>query len=254
MLNTRNLTDQAVKLRHSNLSIPSEGVWLDGVLSHAPDVRGLAVIVMPHAQVGDHRSDTAVAAQLQRAGYATLVVGLVTRQEDARDPDARYNVPQMARRLLGVADWVGHQPMLAPLSIGLIASSTSSAAAVRAAWKSPGRFDAIVCRAGRPDLAGATPLRSLTTPIRIVIGSDDESVKIVTRAFDLIGAARDWQVVAGASDLFVERGALERFATLAADWLALNLPPPHVETSEAACEDTVSANTANTAALTPGDR
>jgi dienelactone hydrolase len=227
------LDQEAVKLRHSDLSIPSEGVWLDGALSHAPDVRGLAVILMANAHTANNVCETAIAGSLQQSGYATLVVSLVTRQEDARDPDARYNVPQMARRLLGVADWVGHQPALAPLAMGLIASSTTSGAAIRAAWKAPGRFDAIVCRAGRPDLAGATPLRSLTTPIRIVVGSDDAGAAIVTQAFELIGAERDWQVVAGAGELFVEPDTLERFARLAADWFALKLAPPRPELAPA---------------------
>lgn len=215
-----------MKLRYSDLSIPSEGVWLDGTLSHAPDVRGLAVILMANAYAASNACETAIAGWLQQSGYATLVLSLVTHQEDAKDPDARYNVPQMARRLLGVADWVGHQPALAPLSMGLIASSTTSAAAIRAAWKAPGRFDAIVCRAGRPDLAGATPLRSLTTPIRIVVGSDDAGAAIVTQAFELIGAERDWQVVTGAGEMFVEPDTLERFTQLAADWFALKLAPP----------------------------
>lgn len=232
-----------MKLRHSDLSIPSEGVWLDGALSHAPDVGGLAVILMASPPAASNARESTLARCLQQSGYATLVVSLVTHQEAARDPDARYNVPQMAKRLLGVADWVWHQPVLAPLSVGLIASSTTSAAAIRAAWKAPGRFDAIVCRAGRPDLAGATPLRALTTPIRVVVGSDDSGVTIVTQAFELIGAQRDWQVVTGAGDMFVEPDTLERFAHLAADWLALYLVPPRPEqapeeTSPEAANDT----------------
>lgn len=228
-----------MKLRHSDLSIPSEGVWLDGTLSHAPDVRGLAVVLMASTHAAVIARESAIAQCLQQSGYATLRVSLVTHQEDARDPDARYNVPQMARRLLGVADWVGHQPALARLSMGLIASSTTSAAAIRAASKAPGRFDAIVCHAGRPDLAGATPLRSLTTPIRVVVGSEDAGVAIVTQAFELIGGERDWQVISGASDMFVETDTLNRFADLAADWLALKLAPPRTDQEpEDAAHDT----------------
>jgi len=225
-----------VKLRHSALSIPSEGVWLDGALSHAPDVRGLAVLLLANAHAADNAHETALARCLQQSGYATLVVSLVTHQEDARDPDARFNVPQMARRLLGVADWIGHQPALAPLAMGLIASSTTSGAAIRAAWKAPGRFDAIVCRAGRPDLAGATPLRSLTTPIRMVVGSDDAGAAIVTQAFELIGAERDWQVVTGGSELLIEPDALEHFARLAVNWFALKLVLPRPQLAPAEVE------------------
>lgn len=208
-----------MKLRHSILSIPSEGVWLDGRLSHAPDVRGLAVILLPSAVSRHEPPESGVATALQAAGYATLLLDLVTHQEDIRDPDARFNVPQMTNRLLGAADWIAHQPTLTSLPVALIAVSTTSAAAIRAASKAPGRFGAIICRAGRPDLAGAAPLRALTTPTRIVVGSEDADSSIVSQAFSLMGCNRDWQVVPDAGASFVEPGALEAFSRLAIEWL-----------------------------------
>lgn len=214
-----------MKLRHSVLSIPSEGVWLDGRLSHAPDVRGLAVILLPDAASRHEPPESGVAAALQAAGYATLLLDLVTHLEDMRDPDARFNVPQMTNRLLGAADWIAHQPTLMSLPIALVAVSTTAAAAIRAAAKSPGRFGAIVCRAGRPDLAGAAPLRALTTPTRIVVGSEDEDLGIVSQAFALMGGDRDWQDVPDAGASFVEPGAMEAFSRLAGEWLDLKLGP-----------------------------
>lgn len=183
------------------------------------------MILLPSAGSRHEPPESGVAAALQAAGYATLLLDLVTHQEDIRDPDARFNVPQMTNRLLGAADWIAHQPMLTSLSIALVAVSTTSAAAIRAASKSPGRFGAIVCRAGRPDLAGAAPLRALTTPTRIVVGSEDEDLGIVSQAFALIGCDRDWQAIPGASASFVEPGAREAFSRLATEWLDLKLLP-----------------------------
>jgi len=215
-----------VKLRNTILSIPAERVWLDAWLAHAPDVRGLALILQPSAASDAGSRESHVARVLQADGFATLTLNLLTRHEEARDPDARYNVPQMANRILAVTEWIGHQPPLAPLAIGLVAAGTASGGAVRAAWKAPEHFAAIVCRGGRPDLAGAAPLAALRLPIRIVVGGADPDLAIITQAYEHLRGPRDWQRVDGAGALFVEPGALERFARLASEWLARQLPPP----------------------------
>lgn len=215
-----------MKLRNTILSIPAERVWLDGWLAHAPDVRGLALILQPNAVSHTESREVHIARVLQADGFATLTLNLLTRHEESRDPDARYNVPQMANRVLAVSEWIGHQPPLSPLAIGLVAAGTASGGAVRAAWKAPDRFAAIVCRGGRPDLAGATPLAALRLPIRIVVGGDDPDLAIITQAYAHLRGPRDWQRVDGAGALFVEPGALDRFARLASKWLAMHLPPP----------------------------
>ncbi|KON79668.1 alpha/beta hydrolase [Azoarcus sp. PA01] len=215
-----------MKLRHTTISIPAERVWLDGELSHAPTVQGLAVILRPSGSTPTQSREAKVAAALQEAGFATLIINLLTRYEETRDADARFNVPKLANRVLAVADWIGHQPPLTGLAIGLLASGTASGAAIRAAWKAPGRFAAIVCRAGRPDLAGATPLGTLTVPVRMIIGSEDLHLGMILRAWEHLRAPRDWKLVDGAGEDFAEPGALERFALLAAEWLRMKLLPP----------------------------
>lgn len=216
-----------MKLRNSRISVPTEGVWLEGELAHAPDVRGLAVLLQPGHVEGDRTSAaTGAATVLQQSGLATLLIELVTAHEASRDSDACFNVPQMTNRLLGVLDWVSHQPALAGLPIGLVGWSTASAVAVRASWKAPKCCDAIVCRSGRPDLAGATPLRVLSVPIRFVVGSEESSLDIVRRAFELMGGEKDWHVVAGAGEPFAEPGDIATFGRLAGEWLNAKMPKP----------------------------
>jgi putative phosphoribosyl transferase len=217
-----------VKLRHTIISIAADHVWLDGELAHAPDVRGLAALLRPSGSDPAKSREQEIATALHHAGFATLLINLLTTHEEARDPDARYNVPQMANRLVAIVDWIGHQPPLTGLSVGLVASDTASGAAVRAAWKLPDRFAAIVCRGGRPDLAGVTPLQALTVPLRIVAGSEDPHVPMLLQAYELVRAPRDWHTIEGSGESFATPGALDRFAQLAAEWLELKLPPPKV--------------------------
>lgn len=215
-----------MKLRTTDISIPFEHIWLSGELVLAPDVNGLAVVLRPAGSPFAQSRDLRVARELQRAGFATLMINLLTAYEEARDPDARFNVPQMANRVVAVLDWIGHQPPLAGLGVGLISSDTASGAAVRAGWKAGDRVSAIVCRAGRPDLAGLTPLNTLAVPLRMVVGSDDPQAGMIRQACEHLRCPHDWHVLDGASDEFREPGVIERFGELAAAWLREKLPAP----------------------------
>lgn len=215
-----------MKLRTTRISIPHDQIWLAGELCHAPNVRGLALILRPAGTPLEHARDQSVATRLHAAGFATLLLNLLTSHEQERDPDAHYNVPQLAHRAETTREWIAHQPPLAGLAVGVIASGTACGAAVRAAARTPDRFDALVCRAGRPDLAGLGPLNTLKVPIRMVVGSEDPDAAMILQAYEHFRGARDWHTVDGANQTFSTPHALERFATLAAEWLDLKLPPP----------------------------
>ncbi|THF63488.1 dienelactone hydrolase family protein [Pseudothauera rhizosphaerae] len=213
-----------MKLRHSLIGIPSAQVWLEALLCHAPDVRALAVILQPFSTPPDAEREDEVTRQLQAAGFATLTVDLLTAYEEARDPDARYNVPQLALRIEGVRDWIAHQPMLRMLEVGLLASGTASGATIRAAGRAPEQYAALACRGGRPDLAGAKPLRVLATPVRFVVGGRDPGLAMLRQSYEHLTGERDWQAVSDCDDGFAVPGALAAYARLATEWL---LRHPH---------------------------
>ncbi len=223
MLGSTTHGSSTVKLRTTLISIPTEGVWLDGALAHAPDVRGLVVILHSDTYRVPNAQPSHLADALQAAGYATMAVNLLTRNEASRDPDASFNVPRMTLRLLAAAEWIGHQPPLAGLGIGLVASDTGCGVAIRAAVNAPDRFDAIVCLGGRPDLAGAGPLRTLATPVLFVTRAQDRAAAILASAYELITTTRDWRL---AGDGESGARADEAIAGAAADWLQHHLRAP----------------------------
>lgn len=226
-----------MKLRHSQISIPADGIWLDGSLAHAPDVRGLAVVVQAGAGAAVHQRESSIAGALQHAGFATLTLDLLTHHEAQHDPDAQFNVARLTERILAATNWIDHQPPLCGLPIGLVASGTASAAAIRAAVKAPARYGALACLAGRPDLAGAIPLRSLKLPTLFVVGRDDPGTAIMRQAFELITAVHEWRATDGAEPEDSSPQQLEASAALAAQWFIGQLPPVTRQITASPAED-----------------
>jgi hypothetical protein len=212
-----------VKLRYSQLSLPSRDVWLPARLAHAPDVRGLVLVWQAFANPAAYDLETPVADTLQRAGYATLALDLLS-DEEGRDSDARYNVANLGARALAALEWLRHQPDLAALPLGVFAADTAAAAAIRAAAQLPGRIHAMSILSGRPDLSGAAPLHTLKTPTCFIVGKDDPRAPILRQVFELVTATRDWQTSAGGEPERMSAAMLAACADIAAAWMQVHLP------------------------------
>lgn len=210
-----------MKLRHTQLSIPANGVWLDGMLAHAPDVRGLALCLHSHGHPSLEQPARPVELALQAAGFATMAVDLLTRQEAQRDPDASYNIPRLTDRILASTEWIAHQPPLAGLPLALVASDTGCAAAIRAAVRAPERFIAIACLGGRADLAGAEPLRAVRTPVRLIVTPGTTEAGILDRAYPLMKGNHHWLALPPTDD---ERERELLAARASTTWLRQHLP------------------------------
>lgn len=185
-----------------------------------------AIVLFAHGSGSGRQSprNRAVARRLQRAGIATLLFDLLTRQEAARDEvDAtlRFDIPLLTKRLAAVTDWVADHRELRRLAIGYFGASTGAAAAIDAAAH---RRDvrAIVSRGGRTDLAmHATGLR---VPTLLVVGSEDRDVLALNRTTSrLLAGPKRLAVVRDATHLFEEPGTLEQVAELAAEWFGQHL-------------------------------
>jgi pimeloyl-ACP methyl ester carboxylesterase len=162
-----------------------------------------------------------VASALQDAGLATLLIDLLTVQEDYVDRQTRkfrFNIELLAERLIGLTDWHNVHPDLSHLPLAYFGASTGSAAALIAASNRPERVRAIVSRGGRPDLA-ASALPHVQAPTLLIVGGDDAGViELNQQAFESLRSEKRLEVVPGATHLFEEPGALEQVAHLAADW------------------------------------
>ncbi len=170
-----------------------------------------------------------VAERLRRAGLATLLLDLLTPDEevvDDRTRALRFDIDLLARRVVGAAAWLARDERTRDLAIGCFGASTGAAAALVAAAARPDRFAAVVSRGGRPDLAG-NALELVRAPTLLIVGGLDDVVLGLNReAMERLSCVCELRIVPGATHLFEEPGTLEEVADLAADWFAHHLQGP----------------------------
>ena len=183
------------------------------------------LVVFAHGSGSSRHSprNRMVAASLQERGFATLLMDLLTQEEEAVDVctrHVRFDLSLLASRLTAAAEWVAGQDELSRLPVGYFGASTGAAAALVAAATSPEHVAAVVSRGGRPDLAGEH-LPAVRAPTLLIVGGRDE----VVLGLNQQAAARmtsEWrlEIVPGATHLFEEPGALDEVVRLSGDWFA----------------------------------
>jgi putative phosphoribosyl transferase len=173
-----------------------------------------------------HRHNREVARALYDAGYATLLVDLLTHDEEIEDTLTgvfQTDVKLQTERLAAAADWVKSE--IGNLPVGILASGVASGAAIVVAVREKGLISAIVSRGGRPDLA-AIDLHRLNTPTLLITGSRDSRIFELNRwALRRMKGEGRIAVVPGASHLFEEPGTLDEMCSLAIRWFDEHMHP-----------------------------
>lgn len=203
------------------VSIPIGEAALDGDLRMPAGARG-AVAFAHGSGSGRHSPrNRQVAEGLSAAGFATLLLDLLTvdeEREDLRTGRLRFDIALLGERVLRAVDWLAQEADTADLDVGLFGASTGAAAALVAAGRRPQRVRAVVSRGGRPDLAGEA-LREVTAPTLLIVGGADTPVIGMNRdALRAMTCERHLEIVPGASHLFEEPGALETVTQHAREW------------------------------------
>jgi putative phosphoribosyl transferase len=187
------------------------------------------IVVFAHGSGSGRRSprNRAVAEELHHAGLGTLLIDLLTTDEDAEDRETgrwRFDVALLGERVVAAVDWLGADEALGRLPVGCFGASTGAAAALLAAAERPDRVAAVVSRGGRPDLAGDALSRVMAPTLLIVGGDDAHVIELNRQAAGRLPDEPQLEIVPGAGHLFEEPGALERVAALTRDWFSHKLP------------------------------
>jgi dienelactone hydrolase len=221
------MADSHDSVTTTEVRLPSGAATLIGDLMVPAGAGGLVVFAHGSGS-GRHSSrNRMVARRLQEAGLATLLLDLLTIEEETLERETghiRFDIALLGRRMQDVTTWVGEQPALRSLALGYFGASTGSAAALVAAARLGTRVAALVSRGGRPDLAGAAALEAVTAPTLLVVGGADTVVLDLNEAAARrLRCPHELVVVPGATHLFGEPGALDEVARLAAGWFTRHL-------------------------------
>ncbi|WP_328790385.1 MULTISPECIES: phosphoribosyltransferase [unclassified Streptomyces] len=209
-------------VRAVEVEVEAGGLVLAGDLA-LPEGVG-AVVVFAHGSGSSRHSprNRSVAADLNRAGLATLLLDLLTPDEEA-DRANVFDIETLAGRLAAATAWLRRRELL---PTGWFGASTGAAAALWAAGEPGAEIGAVVSRGGRPDLAGAR-LAAVRAPTLLIVGGRDSTVlDLNRRAQRELRCENRLEVVPGATHLFEEPGALDEVAGLARDWFTRHLLPP----------------------------
>jgi putative phosphoribosyl transferase len=210
--------------------IPVDGQDLRADLAVPQGASGL--VLFAHGSGSSRKSprNRFVARALREAGLATLLLDLLTSEEEIEDEMSgrlRFDIGFLARRLVAATRFVQGYELTRQLRVGFFGASTGAAAALVASAEMPEEAAAVVSRGGRPDLAGQSALRLVRAPVLLIVGGNDREVLDLNRAalYELAGE-KDLVVVPGAGHLFEEPGKLDIVARLAARWFIRHLASP----------------------------
>jgi len=209
------------------VQITAADVVLNGDLSLPPDPRG--VVLFAHGSGSSRNSprNRRVAQALVDSGAATLLMDLLTADEerlDQRTREHRFDIEMLGRRLTGAVDWLTADPRTAALQVVTFGASTGAAAALIAAAERHDRVRGVISRGGRPDLA-VDALADVRAPVLLIVGGRDPQVLELNRAAAAgLSSTVDLVVVPGATHLFEEPGTLDAVIGHAVDAVRRWLP------------------------------
>lgn len=207
--------------------IPHRDIELDGNLTVPAHPRGLVIFAHGSGSGRHSPRNQHVAADLVSAGFATLLMDLLTQAEEDVDIETRehrFDIPLLAARVVSAIDWAEGVPDVAELPIIAFGASTGAAAALVAAARRPDRVAGVVSRGGRPDLAGDA-LGDVRAPVLLIVGGNDLAViQLNEDATHELTAPFDIRIVPGATHLFEEPGTLDQVIDLVLEALDRWLP------------------------------
>ena len=167
-----------------------------------------------------------VAGVLNKSGLATLLMDLLTKEEEVIDEqtgELRFNIEFLADRLVNTAKWLKKNSETKNFVVGYFGSSTGAGAALIAAAQYPVYATTIVSRGGRPDLA-MPYLKKVKASVLLIVGGDDiEVIEMNKKALEELDTEKKLKIISGATHLFEESVKIVEVAKLATDWFKKNL-------------------------------
>jgi len=203
---------------HDQRAVFIDSVGLHGVLGSP--ARATATIILAFARANGRLGprNNQLAEGLRGAGFATLLVDLLSQREEG-DPALAEDVELLTARLSATADWLGETLPASALPVGYLGNGLGAAVVLRVASTEPRKVQAIVCCGGRPDLAVSSALSRVRAPVQLIVGGRDVAgLKASREAMDDLRCVHELAIVPNAHRHFEDPGAIDSVAGHAARW------------------------------------
>jgi len=215
-----------VSMQKELVRIKSDSAYMEGMLELPANPIGM--VLFAHGSGSSRLSprNNYVAGELRKAQMGTLLLDLLTPQEDQHH-QTRFDISLLTQRLTEACDWLRQYAATQSLALGLFGASTGAAAALQLAAARGTAIAAVVSRGGRPDMAGRHALEKVCAPTLLIVGGlDDVVIELNQAAYAELHCEKQLAIVPGATHLFEETGTLEEVAALAAAWFVRHFPRP----------------------------
>lgn len=200
------------------VSIPINHIFLEGVLRIPHNPRGVVLFVHGSGSSRNSPRNIYVAGVLRQARIATLLFDLLT-EEEGLIYENRFNIDLLTQRLVAATNWIHKQDKFKSLKFGYFGASTGAAAALMASVEMGSKIGAIVSRGGRVDLA-MNQIKNVKAATILIVGENDPYVLEINKiAYESLNTSKKLEIIAGATHLFEERGALEKVGEVSSEWL-----------------------------------
>jgi putative phosphoribosyl transferase len=214
---------KAITEEKTSVKIPADGVTINGNMAVPHGAKGIVLFAHGSGSSRFSPRNTRVAKEINKAGMGTLLIDLLTSEEEEIDEATgqfRFDIDLLSKRLIAATQWLKKNLATKNLAVGYFGASTGAAAALIAAAKLPDGIKSVVSRGGRPDLA-SEHLGKVAAPTLFIVGErDTEVIELNRQAMARIRSEKKLEIVPGATHLFEESGALEEVARLAIDWFS----------------------------------
>ncbi len=198
--------------------IVSDKARLVGVLELPRSPCGLVLFTQGNGSRRPSPRNSYLAGELLHAGLATLLLDLLSLDEDGGDEHSA-DIARLGARLASATDWLVAEPETKDLALGLFCTGSDAAAALQLAACRPDQIAAVVSRGGRPDLAGPDALARVRAPTLLIVGEEDHAViELNRRALNQLCCEKDLALIRGATHPCADQGSLQEVARLAARW------------------------------------
>ncbi len=208
-----------VGVREVMIEVPSEKP-LTGRLTVPRDAcpRGVTLIARDSGSTGPHTQGESLAAALNEAGLATLLLDLVAPGEQVEPMDA-FALEAMSQRLVAATNWLRSQPETALCALGYFGEGSGSAAVLVTAAKLRAGVAAVVSCGGRADAAKSW-LGQIVAPVLLITRDPDAaSLRRTREVRGQLKSTSDLAVISRPVRATRGTDPNTRVSRLAVDWL-----------------------------------